>query len=299
MVMDSLASLALATELPTKELLDRMPYGKRRPIISNVMAMNICGQGFFQVAVLCWVLFAPQTLPIIDPPIKFKPHQGSLHWSIFFNVFVMLQLFNEFNSRRLQTVDKLRTTFSEWNVFAGCLRNHIFVLVMIGTFTVQVLLVEFGGIAVNLVQGGLTRNQWAFCIAAGASGLVWQFVINLAIVLFFPSSAETEVKKIQDSQRKRLPPDMEIAEQEEVVKAARNWETVRLGVRQGFLYSRMFNVDFAVGFKIAQVCNTKSQEARRSALRKEDFARLSTSLRDASSSDLYDSLPSQSRRNSC
>lgn len=273
MVMDSLASLALATELPTKELLDRMPYGKRRLIISNIMASNIVGQGCFQVGILCWVLFAPQTLPIIDPPIEFEPHQGSLHWSIFFNVFVLLQLFNEFNSRKLQTVEKLRSSWSEWNVFDGCLRNHIFVLVMVGTFTVQVLLVEFGGIAVNLVFGGLTANQWIFCVAAGASGLLWQFAINTYIVLFFPPSYETEVKCIE-TQRKVLP-DVEAAERE--ARAIKNWEKVRFGVRQGSLYSRMFHLNFETGFKIKQLCTTKCEDAQRYELRRQIGRRLTSS----------------------
>ena len=264
MVMDSLASLALATELPSEELLDRMPYGKRRPIISNIMASNIVGQACFQAAILCWVLFAPQTLPIY-PPIHFEPHRGSLHWSIFFNVFVMLQLFNEFNSRRLQTVEKLKSTWSEWNVFHGCLGNHIFVLVMVGTFSVQVLIVQFGGIAVNLVSGGLTTDQWIFCVAAGAGGLLWQFVINIVIALFFPPSFETESKRLE-SQR-RIQPDLEIAERE--AKAGENWEKVRLGVRQGLLYSRMFHLNFETGFKLGLLCATKSDDAKRCELVRE------------------------------
>eukprot|EP00957_Ditylum_brightwellii_P194570 14820247-Ditylum_brightwellii.AAC.1 len=107
MIMDSLASLALATELPTKELLDRMPYGRRRPVISKVMQANIIGHSLYQIGVLLWLLFAPQTIPFLDPPITHDPTQGSVHWSVFFNVFVLLQLFNEFNSRRLPTIEKL------------------------------------------------------------------------------------------------------------------------------------------------------------------------------------------------
>jgi len=264
-IMDSLAGLALATELPTAELLDRMPYGKRRPIISRIMLSNIAGQGLFQVGILCWVLFAPQTLPMLDPPVEFEPHQGSLHWSIFFNVFVLLQLFNEFNSRKLQTVEKLRSNWSEWNVFRGCFRNHIFVLVMVGTFSVQVLIVQYGGIAVNLVSGGLTANQWIFCVAVGVSGLLWQFVINAFIALFFSPSYETDVKRIE-SQR-LMYPDEEFAKRE--ASAAKNWERVRLGVRQGFLYSRMFHLNFEMGFKIAQLCATKCEDAKRSELQRE------------------------------
>ena len=37
LIMDTLASLALATEPPTEKLLQRKPYGRGKPIISKVM----------------------------------------------------------------------------------------------------------------------------------------------------------------------------------------------------------------------------------------------------------------------
>ena len=51
MIMDSLASLALATEIPAPELLERQPYGKRRPIISRTMAFNIVLHAIYQLSV--------------------------------------------------------------------------------------------------------------------------------------------------------------------------------------------------------------------------------------------------------
>jgi len=47
MIMDSLASLALATELPVDELLQRPPYRKREYIISRRMVKHIGGQSIF------------------------------------------------------------------------------------------------------------------------------------------------------------------------------------------------------------------------------------------------------------
>jgi magnesium-transporting ATPase (P-type) len=43
MIMDSLASLALATELPTDALLKRPPYRKKEYIISRKMIKHILG----------------------------------------------------------------------------------------------------------------------------------------------------------------------------------------------------------------------------------------------------------------
>jgi Ca2+ transporting ATPase len=47
MIMDSLASLALATELPVDELLHRPPYRKHEYIISKKMVKHIGGQAIF------------------------------------------------------------------------------------------------------------------------------------------------------------------------------------------------------------------------------------------------------------
>ncbi len=52
MVMDTLASLALATEPPTVDLLKRRPYGRNKPIISLVMLKSIVGHAIYQLVVL-------------------------------------------------------------------------------------------------------------------------------------------------------------------------------------------------------------------------------------------------------
>lgn len=56
--MDSLASLALATETPKPELLMRPPYRKEEYIISQKMVKHILGQAIFQSIVILTVLFA-------------------------------------------------------------------------------------------------------------------------------------------------------------------------------------------------------------------------------------------------
>ena len=57
LIMDTLASLALATELPTPELLLRKPYGRTSPLISATMAKNILGQSLYQLTVVFGILF--------------------------------------------------------------------------------------------------------------------------------------------------------------------------------------------------------------------------------------------------
>jgi P-type Ca2+ transporter type 2B len=58
LIMDTLASLALATEVPTEELLTRKPYGRTRPLISRTMMKNIIGHAVYQLGVMLFMLFA-------------------------------------------------------------------------------------------------------------------------------------------------------------------------------------------------------------------------------------------------
>lgn len=55
--MDTLASLALATEMPTPDLLLRKPYGRTKPLISRTMMKNILGQAFYQLLIIFTLLF--------------------------------------------------------------------------------------------------------------------------------------------------------------------------------------------------------------------------------------------------
>jgi len=54
--------------------------------------------------------------------------------------------------------------------------------IVLGTFACQVLLVQFAGVAFTVVP--LTLSQWVFCVGLGASAIPFQFVINIALLLF-------------------------------------------------------------------------------------------------------------------
>ncbi|NWV41767.1 AT2B2 ATPase, partial [Grantiella picta] len=58
LIMDTFASLALATEPPTEALLLRKPYGRNKPLISRTMMKNILGHAVYQLAIIFTLLFA-------------------------------------------------------------------------------------------------------------------------------------------------------------------------------------------------------------------------------------------------
>lgn len=102
--MDTLASLALATEPPTDELLKRMPVHRGESLITPNMWKNIICQGLMQILVLGTILFKGPDMLGIPSSIGVSDWNEATgkHYSIFFNVFVLFQIFNEINARKLK-----------------------------------------------------------------------------------------------------------------------------------------------------------------------------------------------------
>uniref|UniRef100_A0A7N5K9D3 Calcium-transporting ATPase n=1 Tax=Ailuropoda melanoleuca TaxID=9646 RepID=A0A7N5K9D3_AILME len=168
LIMDTFASLALATEPPTESLLKRRPYGRNKPLISRTMMKNILGHAVYQLSVIFFLIFAGEKFFDIDSGRKAPLHSPpSQHYTIIFNTFVLMQLFNEINSRKIH---------GERNVFAGIFRNLIFCSVVLGTFISQILIVEFGGKPFSCTK--LTLSQWFWCLFIGIGELLWGQVIS-------------------------------------------------------------------------------------------------------------------------
>jgi Ca2+ transporting ATPase len=135
LVMDTLASLALATEPPTEALLNRKPYGRTKSIISPLMIRNILGQSLYQLTIMFVILYAGQYFLGVESTVQKlqnDPNSGreiSDQFTLVFNAFVLMTLFNEINSRKLH---------GERNVFAGIFRNPFFYCIWLSCFAAQV-----------------------------------------------------------------------------------------------------------------------------------------------------------------
>ncbi|XP_037534955.1 plasma membrane calcium-transporting ATPase 1 isoform X2 [Nematolebias whitei] len=168
LIMDTLASLALATEPPTESLLLRKPYGRDKPLISRTMMKNILGHAVYQLIIIFTLLFAGEKFFDIDSGRNTPLHSPpSEHYTIVFNVFVMMQLFNEINARKIH---------GERNVFEGIYRNLIFCGVVLGTFVLQIIIVQFGGKPFSCHP--LTIDQWMWCVFIGVGELLWGQLIT-------------------------------------------------------------------------------------------------------------------------
>ncbi|KAF5892516.1 plasma membrane calcium-transporting ATPase 1-like [Clarias magur] len=199
LIMDTFASLALATEPPTEALLLRKPYGRNKPLISRTMMKNILGHAVYQLTIIFTLLFAGETIFDIDSgrnaPLHAPPSE---HYTIVFNTFVMMQLFNEFNARKIH---------GERNVFDGIFNNLIFCSIVFGTFVIQIVIVQFGGKPFSCV--GLSIEQWLWCVFLGFGSLIWGQLITT-----IPTSRLKFLKTAGHGTQKEEIPEEELEEME-------------------------------------------------------------------------------------
>ncbi|KAM6986833.1 plasma membrane calcium-transporting ATPase 1 isoform 1-T2 [Aplochiton taeniatus] len=201
LIMDTFASLALATEPPTESLLLRKPYGRNKPLISRTMMKNILGHGVYQLVIIFTLLFAGEQIFDIDSGRNAPLHSPpSEHYTIVFNTFVMMQLFNEINARKIH---------GERNVFDGIFNNLIFCSIVFGTFIIQIVIVQFGGKPFSCVA--LNIDHWLWCIFLGFGCLLWGQLISSV-----PTSRLKFLKTAGHGTQKDEIPDEELDDMEEM-----------------------------------------------------------------------------------
>lgn len=187
LIMDTLAALALATEPPTDELLNRRPTSKKASLINYRMWKMILGQAIFQIAInLSLLRMGPEIFHLSNS----NEDQIVLR-TLVFNTFVFLQVFNEINCRRID--DNL-------NIFKNIFHNQIFIIIQIVVIFGQIAIVEFGGVAFGTV--GLSWQQWLTTVLIGSLSLPIGVIIRLIPNTCVPESILDEDHKPIVSQGK-------------------------------------------------------------------------------------------------
>ena len=191
LIMDSFASLALATEDPTESLLDRLPYSREASILTPMMKLNIISQAIFQITTLTVIIFYGDYIFGVPSDRNLEHFMwnnvNGYHFTIFFNIFVFMQVFNSINARKLQK--------DELNVFTGIMGNWLYILIQSIIIIGQIILVTFGGRAVRTHP--LSLKQHADCLIISSLTLVWGFFIKLLPIDVTEESTvgEEQVKK--------------------------------------------------------------------------------------------------------
>ncbi|XP_062712697.1 plasma membrane calcium-transporting ATPase 1 isoform X5 [Aedes albopictus] len=168
LIMDTLASLALATEMPTPDLLLRKPYGRTKPLISRTMMKNILGQAIYQLIIVFGLLFVGDRFLDIESgrgqPLNSEATQ---HFTIIFNVFVFMTLFNELNARKIH---------GQRNIFEGLFTNPIFYSIWIVTLVSQIFIIQYGKVAFS--TKALNIEQWLWSVFFGLGTLIWGQIVT-------------------------------------------------------------------------------------------------------------------------
>ncbi|KAJ5918452.1 hypothetical protein N7466_010444 [Penicillium verhagenii] len=168
LIMDTFAALALATDGPTENILDRKPVPKRASLFTLTMWKMILGQSVYKLAITFMLYFAGDQLldPYLvagDPALRAKQLS-----TVVFNTFVWMQIFNELNNRRLD---------NHFNIFEGMFRNYWFLGINALIVAGQIMIVFVGGQAFGVTR--LNGTLWAVCLACGFGCLPWAIVLRL------------------------------------------------------------------------------------------------------------------------
>ncbi|GLT99515.1 hypothetical protein SLE2022_169520 [Rubroshorea leprosula] len=142
-----LGSLALDTEQPTSELMEKAPVRQMERLITNIMWRNLITQSLYQIGVLLMLHFSGESIFGVTEAVKN---------TLIFNTFVLCQVFNVFNARKLEKRNVLKDVHKNWK-FLGIVGIMILL---------QVVMVEF------LMQFANTKKlnwvRWGACVAIAA-----------------------------------------------------------------------------------------------------------------------------------
>jgi len=203
LIMDTLAALALGTEKPTGQLLNRKPFGRYDCLLSPHMIRFIVVQGLYQIIVLLVLLFAGNQIEFLGVTCAYKPKPGReapvdgctayeidkqtiALQTIIFNAFVYCQVFNEINARRVN---------GERNVYKGLFSNAMFVGIMLLIGLGQAILVVFTGQFMSVSSfPGINWVQWLTSLVLAAITLPLGFIAT-----FIPVPKRKPRKKLDEA----------------------------------------------------------------------------------------------------
>ncbi|KAK0742473.1 hypothetical protein B0T21DRAFT_361461 [Apiosordaria backusii] len=178
LIMDTLAALALATDPPQDSVLNRKPERKGSSIISPTMWKMILGQAVFQL-LICFLLYFGKSS--VFPGSEIIP--DSQINTLVFNTFVWMQIFNQWNNRRLD---------NQFNIFEGLTKNWLFIGISAVMCGGQVLIVMVGGDAFRIAKEGQSPTMWATAIVLGLLsipvGVIIRLIPDEIIVALVPSA---------------------------------------------------------------------------------------------------------------
>ena len=209
--MDSLASLALATELPKPELLERPPQVKDDFVVSRKMTKHILYMSFFQMVLLFIFLFAGEYLiPEPDEKLRYPQYRAALGYDDAMDTKMvfpgrlfklngdklyaavidspdidgdasrhMTFIFNLFIWLQIINMIAARKIHDELNICKNFFENPAFIVIWIIIVGVNFLIIQYTGAFFSLHPDGLSWEQHLLCIGISLSVLIWNMILKL------------------------------------------------------------------------------------------------------------------------
>ncbi|KAL6816170.1 calcium P-type ATPase [Trichoderma camerunense] len=168
LIMDTLAALALATDPPQDSVLDRKPEPKGSSIISPTMWKMIIGQALYQLAIT-FLLYYGGT-HVVQPIVGGDDLVHEDIETLVFNTFVWMQIFNQWNNRRLD---------NKFNIFEGLTRNWFFIAISTLMMGGQILIVFVGGAAFSIAKKDQSGGMWGIALVLGFLSIPIGMLIRL------------------------------------------------------------------------------------------------------------------------
>ena len=181
LIMDTMGALALATQAPSDDLLERRPYASTAFLVSPKMWRHIAVQSVFQLVMLLVLLKTFAKSQGVD--IAFLNTHGTylseggataddvvFYTNTFiFNTFAFCQIWNEFNARSID---------DRWNVFRGLGKDYTFIIIIVISAFVQALMTQFSGRFVSCT--GLTATHWLYSLLI--STITWPLGVVMRLI---------------------------------------------------------------------------------------------------------------------
>ena len=172
LLVDTFASIAISTDPPTDQILDKPPYKKQEFPIKKNMVFNIVSQAFYQILLLLIIIFYGDNFFSVrsDKDLRYDEWTdlNGYHYTIVFNLFVYFQIFSSFNSRFL---------FENNGEFYVKLCNGSgFFLIQFLFIIIHIILITYGGDFFRTKP--LDAHQHLSCFILAISIVPFAMIIN-------------------------------------------------------------------------------------------------------------------------
>lgn len=144
LIMDGPPALTLGLEPIREDLMGREPTKRNANIVTKGMLRRIVINGVF----ISLVFLGQNIFNFMGATKEQMP-------TVLFTLFVVFQLFNAFNSRELTNT----------SIFENIANNKVMLIVFLVTFTLQVVITQFGGVFFNTIA--LPISMWIKIILVG------------------------------------------------------------------------------------------------------------------------------------